>query len=101
MTDIMIVEKMQNDKDYCEIRYSLCLQLAPNTDNNAETGFPDVRWQQTIGYGYTPNPVLQKVFTAVACDLPDFYSPHGAYVSYVTTLYQSRLYGKFPRYRFY
>jgi sialate O-acetylesterase len=54
------------------------VQLAPNGDNDAETGFPDVRWHQTFEYGYTPNPMMDNIFTAVALDLPDFDSPHGA-----------------------
>jgi sialate O-acetylesterase len=54
------------------------VQLAPNNDNNAETGFPDVRWHQTYEYGYTPNPLMSNIFTAVAMDLPDFDSPHGS-----------------------
>ncbi len=52
-------------------------QLAPNNDNDADTGFPNLRWAQTDYQGFTPNDVLVNVYTAVAMDLPDFDSPHG------------------------
>jgi sialate O-acetylesterase len=54
------------------------VQLAPNTDNDASTGFPDVRWQQTDSFGYAPNANMNKFFLAVAVDLPDFGSPYGS-----------------------
>lgn len=56
------------------------IQLAPYKDKTRAVGFPALRWQQTYEYGYTPNPKLKGVFTAVACDLPDFKSPFMAYV---------------------
>ncbi|ELU17662.1 hypothetical protein CAPTEDRAFT_122541 [Capitella teleta] len=54
------------------------VQLAPNEDNDADTGFPDVRWHQTYEYGFTPNALMENIFTAVALDLPDFDSPNGS-----------------------
>ena len=56
------------------------LQLAANRDYakiNTSTGFPDIRWHQTADIGYVPNYILNKVFMAVAMDLPDFSSPYG------------------------
>ncbi|PIK46232.1 putative sialate O-acetylesterase [Apostichopus japonicus] len=38
--------------------------------------FASLRWAQTAGYGYAPNPVLQNVFMAVSVDLPDPTSPY-------------------------
>ncbi|XP_025099745.1 sialate O-acetylesterase-like [Pomacea canaliculata] len=40
--------------------------------------YPDLRWAQTVGHGYSPNPDLPYTFMAVAMDLPDFSSPYGA-----------------------
>jgi len=51
--------------------------LAPNGDNDASTGFPDIRWQQTDSFGYAPNPNMDGFFVAIAADLPDFNSPYG------------------------
>ena len=48
------------------------------TDINETTfvgSLPSTRWQQTFQIGYVPNPVVPKVFMAVACDLRD--DPHG------------------------
>ena len=59
------------------------LQLAPFRNKDADKGFPDVRWHQTYEYGYTPNPRLVNIFTAIAMDLPDFKSPIGAWVKEV------------------
>ncbi|KAK3611044.1 hypothetical protein CHS0354_017470 [Potamilus streckersoni] len=57
------------------------VQLAPNrNDPTITTGFPDLRWAQTADYGYVPNPIMPKVFMAVAMDLPDFDSPYGGFV---------------------
>ncbi len=52
-------------------------KLAPNSDEDLDTGFPDVRWSQTYKQGFTPNDVLVNVYTAIAIDLPDFDSPYG------------------------
>jgi sialate O-acetylesterase len=54
------------------------VQIAPFHNNDWPLGYPDVRWHQTYEYGYTPNPMLENVFTAVSIDLPDFKSPIGA-----------------------
>ncbi|WAR15849.1 SIAE-like protein [Mya arenaria] len=53
------------------------VQLAPNANKTLHTGMPDLRWSQTAGYGYVPNPALPGVFMAVAMDLPDYDSPYG------------------------
>ncbi|WAR02034.1 SIAE-like protein [Mya arenaria] len=53
-------------------------QLAPWRDQTAELGFSEIRWAQTFGFGFVPNPSLSSVFMAVAMDLPDFASPYGA-----------------------
>ncbi|KAH3771385.1 hypothetical protein DPMN_172701 [Dreissena polymorpha] len=59
----------------CEIRP---FQLAPHRNvTGAHFGWPDIRWAQTGGYGYVPNPALKTVFMAVAMDLPDYASPYG------------------------
>lgn len=52
------------------------MQLAPWRDEDIVYGFPDIRWAQTGGYGYTPNEDFERIFMAVAIDLPDFDSPH-------------------------
>ncbi|KAK3097297.1 hypothetical protein FSP39_008444 [Pinctada imbricata] len=54
------------------------VQLAGYRNQTIKTGFPDIRWHQTADMGYVPNPTLQKVFMAVAMDLPDFTSPEGS-----------------------
>jgi len=53
------------------------LQLAANGTGNSSSGFPDVRWHQTGDFGYVPNSAMEKVFMAVALDLPDTGSPFG------------------------
>ncbi|PVD29016.1 hypothetical protein C0Q70_11613 [Pomacea canaliculata] len=53
------------------------VQLAGNAKGTAVGSFPDERWAQTAGYGYSPNPTLPKTFMAVAMDLPDYSSPYG------------------------
>ncbi|XP_052232498.1 sialate O-acetylesterase-like isoform X2 [Dreissena polymorpha] len=54
------------------------VQLAPHRNvTGAHFGWPDIRWAQTGGYGYVPNPALKTVFMAVAMDLPDYASPYG------------------------
>jgi len=59
------------------LRWSCLFQLAPNASKTLQIGFPDLRWSQTAGYGYVPNPTMKNVFMAVAMDLPDFDSPYG------------------------
>ncbi|XP_052239468.1 sialate O-acetylesterase-like [Dreissena polymorpha] len=54
------------------------VQLAPNANKTIHSGWPDLRWSQTAGYGYVPNPSLSDVFMSVAMDLPDFNSPYGS-----------------------
>ncbi|XP_052802059.1 sialate O-acetylesterase-like [Mya arenaria] len=54
------------------------VQLAPFRNGSSSLGFSEIRWAQTANYGYVPNPSLSAVFMAVAMDLPDFESPHGA-----------------------
>ncbi|WAR02031.1 SIAE-like protein [Mya arenaria] len=54
------------------------LVLAPFRNGSSSLGFSEIRWAQTANYGYVPNPSLSAVFMAVAMDLPDFESPHGA-----------------------
>ncbi len=34
-------------------------------------GYAGLRWSQSASYGYTPNPAMPKVFTAVSYDTPD------------------------------
>ena len=70
---------MQCSKEINDIYYSY-EQLAPYNDNDVDTGFPDVRWAQTYNMGYTPNAYLERIYTAIALDLPDFESPSGSYV---------------------
>ena len=53
------------------------LQLAGyRPDQSIKVGYPDIRWHQTADYGFAPNHRQQKVFMAVAMDLPDFLCPH-------------------------
>jgi sialate O-acetylesterase len=54
------------------------VQLAPNTDVDRATGFPDVRWTQADRVGYNPTASMEKFFMAVAVDLPDFNSTQGS-----------------------
>lgn len=55
-----------------------CRQLAPDRpSHDVISHFPGIRWQQTHGYGYVPNPAMEAVFMVVTMDLPDFNSPHG------------------------
>ncbi|XP_053397524.1 sialate O-acetylesterase-like isoform X2 [Mercenaria mercenaria] len=54
------------------------VQLAAVKNQTIRVAMPDLRWAQTAGYGYVPNPVLQNVFMAVAMDLPDYASPYGS-----------------------
>ena len=57
-------------------------QLSPwRVDDSLVEGYPDIRWAQTAGYGYTPNDILPNVFLAVSLDLPDPDSPYGSYVT--------------------
>ncbi|XP_076077111.1 sialate O-acetylesterase-like [Mytilus galloprovincialis] len=54
------------------------VQLGPwKNDSSITTGFPDLRWHQTVDYGYVPNAKMNNVFMATAMDLPDFSSPYG------------------------
>ncbi|PVD29018.1 hypothetical protein C0Q70_11615 [Pomacea canaliculata] len=53
------------------------VQLAGYNEGTAVGQFPGVRWAQTAGYGYSPNPALPRTFMAVAMDLPDFHSTAG------------------------
>jgi sialate O-acetylesterase len=53
------------------------VQLAPWQNADIVTGFPDIRWAQTDGVGYTPNNNFLRIFMAVAMDLPDYDSPYG------------------------
>ena len=66
----------------------LYLQLAPFDPSGDETtrAFSGVRWAQTYGYGYVPNPLLERFFIAVAIDTPDFDNLQGRYV--VTDLFK-------------
>jgi len=34
-------------------------------------GYAGLRWSQSAGYGYTPNPVMPNTFSAVSYDTPD------------------------------
>ncbi|KAK2176658.1 hypothetical protein NP493_649g01057 [Ridgeia piscesae] len=53
------------------------VQLGANRPGDHLTyGYTDIRWRQTANYGFVPNPHLQKVFMAVAMDLPDLNSTH-------------------------
>lgn len=56
------------------------MQLSALNPPNATQwdAYPDLRWAQTVGHGYSPNPDLPYTFMAVAMDLPDFSSPYGA-----------------------
>jgi len=55
----------------------VCVQLGANRPGDHLTyGYTDIRWRQTANYGFVPNPHLQKVFMAVAMDLPDLNSTH-------------------------
>lgn len=54
------------------------VQLAAYKNQTLRVAMPDLRWSQTAGYGYVPNPILQNVFMAVAMDLPDYASPYGS-----------------------
>ena len=58
--------------------YSFVIQLAPSDLDDADRGFPGVRWSQSYGYGYVPNFELQSFFMAVAMDTPDVGGPHGS-----------------------
>ena len=46
-------------------------------------GYAGLRWSQSAGYGYVPNPKMPNVFMAVCYDTPDVYVPyvcgHGAF----------------------
>ncbi|KAK7107841.1 sialate O-acetylesterase-like isoform X2 [Littorina saxatilis] len=54
------------------------VQLGAIDDKGYVGGFPALRWSQTANHGYSPNSDQHNVFMAVAMDLPDFTSPHGA-----------------------
>ncbi|XP_060570661.1 sialate O-acetylesterase-like [Ruditapes philippinarum] len=41
-------------------------------------GFPDIRWDQTCGFGYAPNAQMPQTFMATTIDLPDFSSPYNS-----------------------
>ena len=43
--------------------------------SSQERNFAQLRWNQTAGYGYVPNPRQKKVFMAVAMDLGNPFSP--------------------------
>lgn len=52
------------------------VNLAPWTNpNNAPAG---IRWAQSAGYGYVPNPAMPNTFTAIAFDLTDYHGPYGS-----------------------
>ena len=44
---------------------------APGGDYSAAYGFAGLRWSQTAGYGYAPNPAMPNTFMAVALDTPN------------------------------
>ena len=44
------------------------MQLGPFTDQRENFAWPELRWQQTAGYGFAPNDVLENVFMATAID---------------------------------
>lgn len=48
------------------------VQIANFSPENSSVGsWPDLRWYQTMEYGYAPNPKLKNVFMATAVDLVD------------------------------
>jgi sialate O-acetylesterase len=50
---------------------SCFLQLAPFKRGGSLTfAYPDIRWRQTVNYGFLPNKHLNRTFLAVAMDLP-------------------------------
>lgn len=61
-------------------------QLAAHSDTQQVGSFPALRWAQTGGYGYAPNPDQPHAFMAVAMDLPDFTSPDGPWVTPVDSI---------------
>ncbi|KAJ8280937.1 hypothetical protein GJAV_G00061270 [Gymnothorax javanicus] len=54
------------------------VQISTNVKSSESDNFPALRWQQTAGYGFAPNPRMKKTFMAVALDLPDDKSPWGS-----------------------
>ncbi|PVD28167.1 hypothetical protein C0Q70_10752 [Pomacea canaliculata] len=52
------------------------VQLAGYHNSQDVGAFPVLRWAQTGGHGYAPNPDQPRSFMAVAMDLPDFTSPY-------------------------
>ncbi|KAJ8400354.1 hypothetical protein AAFF_G00397370 [Aldrovandia affinis] len=54
------------------------VQLSTNQKGSQSKGFPNLRWNQTAGYGFAPNPRMKNTFMAVALDLPDEGSPWGS-----------------------
>ena len=55
-----------------------CWQLAPWIANDTDRTWAAVRWGQTYDFGYTPNDLLQRFFTAVVLDTADIGGPNGA-----------------------
>ncbi|XP_059144149.1 sialate O-acetylesterase-like isoform X2 [Physella acuta] len=53
------------------------VQLSTSGPNNEDATYVDIRWHQTADFGTVPNKRLQRVFMAVALDLPDFDAPSG------------------------
>ncbi|XP_023557289.1 sialate O-acetylesterase isoform X2 [Octodon degus] len=45
---------------------------------NADDGFPQIRWHQTADFGFVPNVKMPNTFMAVAMDLCDRDSPFGS-----------------------
>ncbi|KAM6173572.1 sialate O-acetylesterase [Erethizon dorsatum] len=46
--------------------------------DNADDGFPQIRWHQTADFGFVPNLKMPNTFMAVAMDLCDRDSPFGS-----------------------
>ena len=44
---------------------------APGGDFSPAYGFAGLRWSQTAGFGYAPNPAMPHTFMAVALDTPN------------------------------
>ncbi|KAJ8368837.1 hypothetical protein SKAU_G00088650 [Synaphobranchus kaupii] len=54
------------------------VQISTDVKSSQSESFPILRWQQTAGYGFAPNPRMKNTFMAVALDLPDETSRWGS-----------------------
>ena len=61
--------------DRMPLRWKSFLHSDPGDPLSPVFGYAGLRWSQTAGYGYAPNPAMPNTFMAVSYDTPDRPTP--------------------------